>query len=258
MSGHGFDQVARDVETEAVLLTVVAAYFGVRKVNDNRQVARVDHDVRSDHRAQRRRHLEERLPPVLQLGQQVDVERLPVGFHVVEPRQPVGLVLLEVGALIVEDGLDLSVRHRVGRGNRVTDLNRGAGDVHHAITFAVVEHRKKCGLVGEDRQLVTVDHVQAEQVRVEETGWAGAGHNRACVDFFDVPHRTGELGIDLGCALVLLLCIVHLIDHRIPDRARELQPVKIDRTVRSELTEVVRAAVVLVDEDRIVGNDDKR
>jgi hypothetical protein len=161
-------------------------------------------------------------------------------------------------ALVGEDGVDVSVGYWVGRDDRVTDLDRGAGDVQHAITFAVVEHLEECGLVGEDRQLVTVDHVQAEQVRVEETRWTGARHNSACVDLFDKSHCTGELGIDLGCALALLLRDVHFIDHRIPDRAGVLQPVQIDRTVRSELTEVARAAVVLVDEDRIIGDDDKR
>jgi hypothetical protein len=50
----------------------------------------------------------------------------------------------------------------------------------------------------------------------------------------------------------------HLVDHRVPDRAGELQPVEVDGPVCVELAEIGRSAVVLVDEHRLAVDDDER
>ncbi len=122
----------------------------------------------------------------------------------------------------------------------------------------VGEASEELGLVGEDAQLVTVDHVEREQVRIEERRWTGTRHDVARIDVLHVPHRSGELGADLRLTELALVAVGHVVHHRVPDRPRELQPVQINRAVGTQLGEVVGAAVVLVDEDRRAIGDDQR
>ena len=125
-----------------------------------------------------------------------------------------------------------------------------AGDVQHTTMAGVGESSQEVRLVGEDAQLVAVDHVEREQLLVEERRRPGAGDHVAGIDVLDVAHRSSELSVDLGLAQAALVVVGHLVDHRVPDRARELQPVQVDGAVSTQLCEVVRPAVVLVDEDR--------
>ncbi len=181
-------------------------------------------------------------------------------MQLVEPSLPVGAVALEVGRLVVEDRVDVGFGDRMDDVDRVGgDLDRRAGDRQHAMTAGPLEPGDERALVGEDRQLVARDHVEVEQLVVEEDRRAGAGHDGPCVDRLDVPHRPGELALDLGLAQHALLVVGHVVDHRVPDRPRVLQPVQVDRAVGGERVEIGGAAVVLVDEAaRAVGHDHRR
>ena len=111
------------------------------------------------------------------------------------------------------------------------DLDARARHVQHAAVTGPIEPFEERGLVREDAQLVAVDHVETEQVGVEEARWTGARHHRAGTDVLDVAHGTRELAVDLRIAEHALHVVGHLVDHRVPDGAGELQPVQVDRTV---------------------------
>ena len=61
------------------------------------------------------------------------------------------------------------------------------------------------GGVGEDRQLVARDHVEAEQLGVEEAGRAGRRHDGPGADRLDVADGPGELRGDLRVAELALV-----------------------------------------------------
>ena len=67
----------------------------------------------------------------------------------------------------------------------------------------------------------------------------------------DVAHRPRELAVDLRRAQPSLLVVGHVVHHRVPDGARVLEPVQVDRAVGAQRVEVGGAAVVLVDEPRL-------
>ena len=90
----------------------------------------------------------------------------------------------------------------VGVGERMGDLDRSAGVTSIVVPGMFItpgsagrgEPIEERPLVREDAHLVAVDHVQPEQVVVEEARWPGARHHGAGVDVLDVAHRPGELG----------------------------------------------------------------
>ena len=113
-------------------------------------------------------------------------------------------------------------------------------------------------LVDEDARLVAVDHVEVEQLGVEEARRAGARHDGPGADRLDVAHRPGQLALDLGPHERLQLAGGQLVDHRVPDRPAVLQPVQVDGAVGAQRVEVGRAAVVLVDDAHLAVADDER
>ena len=122
-----------------------------------------------------------------------------------------------------------------------------------------VEPGEERPLVREDRQLVAADHVEVPQLVVEEGGRPGAGDDGTGVDRLDVSHRPRELALDLGRAQRPLAVVGHVVDHRVPDRTRVLQPMQVDRAVGAQCRQVGRAAVVLVHQPRdAVGHDHRR
>ncbi len=122
-----------------------------------------------------------------------------------------------------------------------------------------LEAGEERALVDEDARLVAGDEVEVDQLGVEEARRAGRGHDAAGVDRLDVAHRPRQLALDLGVDEVAHRRLVHLVDHRVPDRSAVLQPVEVDGSVRGERGEVGGAAVVLVDQSaRPVADDDRR
>ena len=174
-----------------------------------------------------------------------------VARNSLDPWQPVGLVLGEVGGLVGEDRGDLVVGERMGDGALATlEVDRRAGDRQDPVTAVLGQQVEEDPLIGEDAQLVAGDHVETEQLGVEERRRAGARHDGAGVDRLDVAHRPGELAVDLGVDELAHPLRRLVVDHRVPDRPAVLQPVQVDRSVAAQRVEVGGAAVVLVDEDR--------
>ncbi len=138
------------------------------------------------------------------------------------------------------------------------DLDRRARDRQHAGVAGGAQPGEERALVDEDARLVAGDDVEVEQLGVEEARRPSRGHDRTGVDRLDVAHRPRQLALDLGVDEVAHRHLVHLVDHRVPDRAAVLQPVQIDRTVGGEGGEVGRAAVVLVDQPAGAVADDER
>ena len=139
------------------------------------------------------------------------------------------------------------------------DVDRRARHGQHAVVPRVPEALEEHALVDEDARLVTVDHVEVEQLRVEEARRPRARHDGPSADRLDVPHRPRQLAVDLGPHEGPHLVGGHVVDHRVPDRPAVLQPVQVDGTVGAQRVEVGRAAVVLVDETgRAVAHHERR
>ena len=130
----------------------------------------------------------------------------------------------------------------------MADVDGGARDGEHTGAVRLRETVQEDALVGEDAELVALDDVQTEQVRVEEGRRPGAGHHGTRIDCLHVPHRTGELTVDLGVHQFTHPFGRLLVDHGVPDGAAVLDPVQVDRSMSTQGFEVAGAAVVLVDE----------
>ena len=151
------------------------------EVDEHRFVAGAEQHVGPDALAQGRRLRQQRLPPCLQAAHEVRRRCRPGGLRPFEPRSPVRGVALEVLALGAEDALD--VRLREGMGDRdpsrvmsnVVCRDGQLGGVPAGAAQALDEH----GLVREDRQFVTVDHVEPEELAVEEARRSRRGHHHA-------------------------------------------------------------------------------
>ena len=168
---------------------------------------------------------------------------------VVSHAQPVGLVARQVLALAFEDRRHLVVGDRVlGRDGVRPDVDRRPRDRQHAAVPGRREAAEERALVDEDARLVAGHDVEMEQRRIEEARRTGRRHDGPGVDRLDVAHRPRQLALDLGVDEVAHRGVVHLVDHRVPDRPAVLQPVEVDRSVRGEGREVGGPAVVLVDE----------
>ena len=122
-----------------------------------------------------------------------------------------------------------------------------------------VQASKEAARVGEDRQLVTGDHVEPGEFGVEEARRPGRGDHDASIDRLDVAERSGELRFDLGLARRPHRIGCHFVDHRVPDGPGELEPVGVDRSVGRHRNEIVEPAVVLVEQaGRAVVDDERR
>ena len=156
---------------------------------------------------------------------------MPAGLHPIQPRQPIGLIVQQVLALVDEDRVDRRLWHRVRDVERWSDFDLGAGNGENALAASSLETRQERELVGEDAQLVAIDDVELKQVGVEERGRTCAGYHRARIDRLDVTHRalklTGHLRVHQGAHPVGRL----FVDHRVPNRAAVLQPVQVDRAM---------------------------
>ena len=126
-------------------------------------------------------------------------------------------------------------------------------------------------LVRKGVPLVAREVVEPEQVVVEEAGRPGRGHDEGWVQDFDVAERAGELGDPLLVAEDLLGVVGIVVDHRIPDGARELQERGVQRAAREQPVRLGRPRVVHVEDadlavvdherrvaDRAVGRGDER
>ena len=105
------------------------------------------------------------------------------------------------------------------------------------------EHR----LVGKDVCGIAIDIVQRDEIVVEEGRRPGAGEHVRGIDPLDVPTGAchlvdallaGESGLQIGREVVR---------DRIPDRARELDDLRVERTELAQEVGVARAGVVLVE-----------
>ncbi len=102
-------------------------------------------------------------------------------------------------------------------------------------------------LIGEDVRLVVEDVVEPPQLLVQEAGRSGRREDERRVALVDVAQRPVELPVALGSAERLLRPGRQLVDHREPDRPRELDEVGIDRPQLAEGVQVRRARIVLVE-----------
>ena len=145
--------------------------------------------------------------------------------------------------------MHVGIRYRVRDDHAVVaHLNDGAGDVHDTGTADRGKTIEEHTLVREDRQFVATDHVEAEEVLVEERRRPGARHHCAGVHHLHVTHRPGELAVHLGVHEFTHSARRLVVHHRVPDGPGELQEVEIHSAVPAECVEVRGAAVVLVDE----------
>ncbi len=83
-------------------------------------------------------------------------------------------------------------------------------------------------LVREDVGRVTAVVVEATQIGVEEARRAGRRHHPRRTDLSDVLAAAVHLALTLLGAERLLRPSRHVVDHRVPDRARVLQHVHVD------------------------------
>jgi hypothetical protein len=107
------------------------------------------------------------------------------------------------------------------------------------------------GLIGENRHFVAVNHVEGKKLVVEEARWTCRWNHGGGTDRLHVMFGTYELTFDLGARLVAPFFDWHVVHHRIPNGATELQPVLIHMTVSCKRPRIVRSAVVLVHQTRL-------
>lgn len=113
-------------------------------------------------------------------------------------------------------------------------------------THLVEEH----DLVGEDVGGIAVIVVEVAQFRVEEAWWACGRNHPAGADLGDVLPAPVHLTLTLLDAERLLGPRRHVVDHRVPDRARVLQHVHVDvPELGLEDLKVDRPGVVHVERD---------
>ncbi len=112
----------------------------------------------------------------------------------------------------------------------------------------VQEHR----LVREDVGRVAVVVIEVAQVGIEEARWASRRDHPRRADLSDVLAAAVHLALTLLGAERLLRPCRHVVDHRIPDRARVLQHVHVDMVeVGVQHVEVDGARVVHVEAHRL-------
>ena len=114
------------------------------------------------------------------------------------------------------------------------------------------------GLVGEDVGRVAVEVVLLEQVVVEEARRSGARHDERRGEDLDVALGPGELDDPLLVGEGDLRLRRELVDHRVPDRARELEEQQVERPEGQELVRVGRARVVHVQDAGLAVVDEQR
>ena len=203
------------------------------------------------------RHGEQRLPPFLQRRDEIGRRRVPRRLQIIEPWPPVSSILVEVRTLVVEDRQDVGFGERMGDLDRVgPDLDRRSRDVQQAGPSHRREPLQERPLIREDAHLVAVDQVQAEQFVVEEARWAHARHDRTGVDVLDVAHRPRTGRRPWRRTARARACRT---SRRPSDtKWRRRTGASAGRPGRAPgVCEIVGAAVVLVDEDRVAVDDDE-
>ena len=111
-------------------------------------------------------------------------------------------------------------------------------------------------LVGEDVGRVAVVVVEVAQFGVEEARRAGRRHHPRRADLGDVLPAAVHLALTLLDAERLLGARGHVVDHRVPDRARVLQHVHVDvAEVGVQHVEVDGPGVVHVERDGLAVGD---
>ncbi len=112
------------------------------------------------------------------------------------------------------------------------------------LAHLVQEHH----LVGEDVRRVAVVVVEVAQLRVQEARRAGRRDHPGRADLGDVLAAAVHLALALLGAERFLGALGHVVDHRVPDRARVLQHVHVDvAELRGQHVQVERPRVVHVE-----------
>ena len=87
------------------------------------------------------------------------------------------------------------------------------------------------GLVRKDREIVRCARVQVKELLVEKARWTRGRHHGSCTDYVHIAFCPSELTLHLGPNQSPLFFDGHLIDHRIPDGATELEVMQINGAV---------------------------
>ncbi|CAB4916045.1 unannotated protein [freshwater metagenome] len=138
-------------------------------------------------------------------------------------------------------------------GLQIRTLERGRRARNHQQTLVVPVQShllEKHHLVREHVGRVAVDVVERAQFVVEETRRARRRNDPRGADLLDVLTRTIHLSLTLLDTEVSLRTRDHVVDHRVPDRARILQHVDVDGTeLLGHHVQVHRPRVVHVERD---------
>ena len=97
---------------------------------------------------------------------------------------------------------------------------------------------------------IAIEVVESEQIGIEETGRPRAWEDVPGADRFDEPLRPLHLVGALVAGQALLLLGREVVGDREPDRARELQQLRVERAGRPQRVEVARPRVVLIEHPR--------
>ena len=125
--------------------------------------------------------------------------------------------------------------------------DRAGNDEVRAVDAVRGELVEEHGLVGEDVGRVAVEVVEREEVGVEEARRPRAREHVRGADRFDVALGAFHLVDALRAREAFLLRGREVVRDRIPDRARELEQLRVERAERVQRVEVAGAGVVLVE-----------
>ena len=217
------DEVARDREPVARRLVALRERtdLPLHEVRHDLLVAQVEHDALVDSGADQVGLFQERIPPRLELREDVEPRPLPRPALRLDHLELARLVGLQVGDLVLEDRvhlrgwqgmLDLEpVRRQDAPGSRQHELALELAPFAHVVE----EH----GLVGEDVVWIVMQVVELEELRVEEARRAGRRHRPAGRQDLDVAVGARHLRHALLVSEHLERLLGELVDHRIPDGA---------------------------------------
>ena len=165
------------------------------------------------------------------------------------------LVSLEVGALAVGgEELPDVVDRLLHFDGVLCDVGFRPRQQDHAVVVALLGHEiHEHLLVGENVALIAEDVVQLPQVVVQEARRTRDGEHPTRFDVLDVAQRAVQLALPLELAECRLGVGRKVIDHRVPDRAGELQQVRVYMAEFGERGQLRRTRVVLVEQAHAVG-----
>ena len=155
----------------------------------------------------------------------------------------------------------LVVGNRVGQRIqlRAGEISGRSGDHQQAAVVAVGAHLvEEDHLVGEDVGRIAVVVVEVAQLGIQEARRAGRRDHPGRADLGDVLPAAVHLALALLGAERLLGAGRHVVDHRVPDRARVLQHVHVDLAeIGVQDVEIDGPGVVHVEADGLAVVDDQ-